>query len=224
VTALTDRFRSVAEAARFLGVEENTLRNARAGKNEPRAPLLVALSTRLNVSMNYLLGLSDDPTPPTVQGGTHGAAFGFRLVPKLDVCAAAGAGSPERIHAVAERLPFPDWMLKKLAPPEAELCFLRADGASMAPTIADGALLLVDQGEAARELPDALARADEFDAGDIYVFLIGDELRVKRLRKNAAGEIVVISDNRVHLPEVLREADLKRFEMLGRVIWWDNRL
>lgn len=55
------------------------------------------------------------------------------------------------------------------------------------------------------------------------VFLQGDDQRVKRLRR-FDNEIVVSSDNRAFGPEILRGPDLTRFKVIGRVIWWDNRL
>jgi phage repressor protein C with HTH and peptisase S24 domain len=44
------------------------------------------------------------------------------------------------------------------------------------------------------------------------------------LRRLASGEILIMSDNGAYEPELLRGAELKRFKIVGRVIWWDNRL
>ncbi|MCC3246187.1 hypothetical protein LG047_12790 [Methylocystis sp. WRRC1] len=222
VCELTDPLGSVANAARILGVPDNTLRRARAGENEPQAPLLLALSEKLGVSMSYLLGVDDDPTP---QIATHGEKRApetqFAVVPHLDVRAAAGPGSVNHIVAVKERLAFPAWMLHKLGAAKAKLAFMRASGDSMLPTIADGALLLVNESET--DLPPRPPpRKSDWDHPDIYVF--GDEPRVKRLRRNGKGEIVVISDNLAYDPEILRGPELKRCIIHGRVIWWDNRL
>lgn len=223
VRALTDRFASVAEAARFLGVKEQTLRNAREGKNEPRAPLLLALSKKLHVSLGYLLGLSDDPSAPTLASWV--ANFPPRMVPRFDARAAAGAGAVNHVVAPEEGLAFPEWMLRKLAPSTAKLCFLRASGDSMEPTIGNNALLLIDERIQERQLPDVAPRPkSDYDHPDIYVFLLGPDLRVKRLRKKPNGDVLIMSDNRAHDPELLRGDDLKRLKICGRVIWWDNRL
>jgi phage repressor protein C with HTH and peptisase S24 domain len=223
VRALTAGFATVAEAARFLGVKEQTLRNARAGKNNPQAPLLLALSRKLNVSMTFLLGLDDDSGLLPSDAGA--ATAPPRMVPRLDVGAAAGTGAVNPTAAGEERLAFPAWMLAKIAQPGAELRFLRAPGDGMEPTIADGALLLIDQRAAERELPKQTPRPkNDFDHPDIYVFLMGHDLHVKRLRVKPNGDVLIISDNHAHDPELLRGGDLEGFKIVGRVIWWDNRL
>ncbi|MBG0809893.1 LexA family transcriptional regulator [Methylosinus sp. H3A] len=226
VRGLVDRFDSLAEAARFLEVAEQTLRNACSGEHEPRAPLLIALSEKFSVSMDYLLGLSDELEPSSPKkGGPLTESLAFERIPRLDVRAAAGAGAVNHIFAIDGELAFPHWMLKKLAPAGARLSFLRATGDSMEPTIADGALLLVCEAESDLRVPDrAPKRRNEWDHTDIYVFLIGNELRVKRIRKAKQGTIVITSDNPVYPPEVLLKDDLKRFKICGRVVWWDNRL
>jgi phage repressor protein C with HTH and peptisase S24 domain len=215
---LTKGFKSTAEAAKFLEIPEQTLRNALAGKNEPRAPFLVAVSEKLEVPLNDLLGITEQASPAR-------KIVPPQMVPvqKLDALAAAGAGATNSAVAVDEELLFPTWMIRTLAPPAAKLRFMRAKGESMVPTIGDGALLLVNEAE--RALPAKPPRPkNEFDNPDVYVFLQEGELRVKRLRKTPKGEIVVSSDNRAYDPEVLRGPDLKRFKICGRVVWWDNRL
>ncbi len=218
VRALTDRFESVADAARFLGVKEQTLRNAREGKNEPRAPLLLALSRRLGVSMDYLLGLSPPSTVARVALPDHDT----KAVPKLDIRAAAGAGAVNHSGGGAT-LTFPLWMLRKLSKNIGNLRLLRAVGDSMSPTIEHGALLLVDEAE--NKLPDKTPHPKrDCDQLDIYVFSQGDELRVKRLRKTARGDLIIFCDNRAYDPESLGPRDRQGFKIHGRVVWWDNRL
>jgi phage repressor protein C with HTH and peptisase S24 domain len=226
VSGLIARFDSLAAAARFLSVPEQTLRNACSGEHEPKAPLLLSLSAKLGVSMDYLLGLSDAPRPLTpTKGGQLTEPLAFERLPRLDVRAAAGAGAVNHIFTIEEMLAFPNWMLQRLAPPGAKLSFLHATGDSMEPTIADGAFLLVSGGENDQRLPDRPPKPrNEWDHTDIYVFLLGGELRVKRLRKTRRGDVVVVSDNRAYGPEVLQRDELKRFKICGRVIWWDNRL
>jgi phage repressor protein C with HTH and peptisase S24 domain len=89
----------------------------------------------------------------------------------------------------------------------------------MWPTFDDKALLLVNESET--ELPRMAPKAS--GDLDIFVFLQEDHLRVKRLSR-VGKEIVATSDNRKYSPEILRGPDLKRLKIIGRVIWWDNRL
>lgn len=225
VRALVDRFDSVAEAARFLDVAEQTLRNACSGEHEPRSPLLIALSEKFGVSVDYLLGRSDESELTTENGGTFYGVNSFVRVPRLEVRAAAGAGSVNHTFATDRELPFPRWMLRRLAPYGDRLSFLRAKGDSMEPMIADGALLLVCEAEYDQKLPERAPKPrSAWDHTDIYVFLLDGETRVKRLRRAKHGAIVVSSDNTAYPPEVLLEDDLKGFKICGRVVWWDNRL
>lgn len=226
VRELVAGFDSLAEAAKFAEIPEQTLRNACSGKHEPRSKLLTTLTERFNVSLDYLLGLSDDRAPVSPKnGGRIVEPIAVERVRRLDVRAAAGAGAVNHTFATEEMLAFPLWMLERLAATGAKLSFLRSKGDSMEPTIADGALLLVSESQGDLTLPARPPKPrNEWDQTDIYVFLLGNELRVKRLRKAAHGSIVVTSDNPAYGPEVLLKEDLKRVKICGRVIWWDNRL
>jgi len=213
VRALLGPFGSIAKAAKVLEIPENTLRRACAGRNEPQAPLLMALSTKLNVSMSYLLGLSDDPAVATPPNAEADPRLEFRRIPSLDAKVAAGSGAAVSIIAVDRMLAFPQWMLRKLAPPGAKLSFMRARGDSMRPLFGDGALLLVNESDASLS-----------EAKDIYVFEQSGALRVKRLRLKANGDVIVLSENPGCDPEFLRASEAKRVKVLGRVVWWDDRL
>ncbi|MBU3890090.1 S24 family peptidase [Methylosinus sp. KRF6] len=226
ITALTDPFGSIAKASKALNIPANTLSRLRRGENEPTPGVLLDLVEGLRVSMDYLLGLSDEPTALAPKIGRPLAdPVAFERIPRLDVRAAAGAGSINHMFAVDGELAFPHWMLQKLAPPGAKLSFLRAKGDSMEPTIVDGALLLVAETNGDFRLPDRPPKPKHGSgAQDIYVFLQGDDLRVKRLRKAKHGAIFVMSDNQDYEPELLLKVDLKRLKICGRVVWWDNRL
>ena len=224
VTELTDPLGSQDEAAAFLGNPQATLSRIRRGKHDPSGHLLRKLAEKLNVSLNYLMCLSDETTPSFKLGsGRPTPPFEMRSVPKLDARAAAGAGAINHLVAVEEMLAFPNWMLRKLAPPNARLRFMRSTGDSMAPAMRDGALLLVDESQ--HELPVRPPKPkDEFDYPDVYVFELGGDIRVKRLRLTPKGDILVLSDNRAYDPETIGKRELKDFKIHGRVVWWDNRL
>lgn len=213
VRALLAPYGSISKAAKALDIPENTLRRACAGRNEPQAPLLMALSTKLDVSMSYLLGLSDDPAIAVAPGPRGDARLAFSRIPNLDARVSAGPGEAAWSVAIEDMLAFPQWMLRKLAPPGAKLSFMRARGDSMTPLFGDGALLLVDES-------DTSVSADR---RDIFVFQQAEALRVKRLRRKEDG-VIVISENPRYDPEFLRGSDAKRIDILGRVVWWDDRL
>lgn len=189
---------------------------------EPSPGLLLALSEKFHVSLEHLLGLSDEPTvAPTLKRDKFASSVMFKPVRRLDVHAAAGAGALNHGFAVDSVLPFPRWMLQKLGATSAKLSFLRARGDSMEPTIKNGALLLIDEGDVTLRFPPPKAEPP-WDHPDIYVFSRGDELRVKHLRRDKTkGLILALSDHPAYDAEIVRDSDIK---IEGRVIWWDNRL
>ena len=144
-------------------------------------------------------------------------------IQKLDVLPAAGAGATNDALPVAEALEFPLWMAQKLTKTArgkvASLRFMRALGDSMEPLIEPGALLLVDESDVDHRRSPKPRKAS--DHNNIYVFLQDGALRVKRLRVDRKGATIALSDNPAYDPEFLHKQD---FKVLGRVIWWDNRL
>lgn len=211
---LVGSFPSLADAQKHLDAE----------KEEPDPALLLALTEKFHVSMEFLLGLSDDPSPsPATRRdiGKMSSSIMFKPVRRLDVHASAGAGAVNHGFTVDAMLPFPRWMLQKLGATSAKLSFLRARGDSMEPTIKNGALLLVDEGDVRLRFPPPKAESP-WSHPDIYVFSRGDELRVKHLRRDKTkGLLFALSDHPAYEAEILSEADIK---IEGRVIWWDNRL
>jgi phage repressor protein C with HTH and peptisase S24 domain len=220
IKELLSPFKSYREASEVLGIPETTLSRLARGESDPTSETLLKLATKLNVSLSYLVGTSDDRAPPAM--GAKGK-LEFERVPHLDARVAAGAGLVNHVVAVEQTLAFPLWMVKRLAGPGAKLSFMRAHGDSMLPLFADGALLLVNESE--NVLPDKPRKPkSDFDAPDLYVLLQDDVMRVKRLSKVGRGELLVLSENRAYAPEVLRGPELKRCKVIGRVIWWDSRL
>lgn len=226
VSALLAPYGSIAKASKALGIPASTLSRLSRGSNEPTSESLLSLAKALNVSMEYLLALSDEPTPSTLPLSGHPRdVSAFSRVPRLDVRAAAGAGAVNHMPTIEAYLAFPHWMLERLAPSGSKLSFLRAFGDSMEPTIVDGALMLVLENVGDMRLPQrAPKRRHAWEAVDIYVFLLDGEVRVKRLRMASHGAVLVVSDNPAYDLEVLLKDDLKRLTICGRVVWWDNRL
>lgn len=222
VSELTKPFGSIAKAAKALKIAPNTLSRLRRGENEPTASVLLALADGLNVSMEYLLGLSDEPQPRTILGSKPAHV----LVPVFHAAAAAGAGAQNGDVHKAEPFPFPAAFIEKCGGHPASAESLRASGDSMEPTIASGALLIVDASQ--REVPKFLSRQKKaprkpLPQDPIYVFVQDGHLRLKRLRLlDEDGTVAIISDNiAVHPPEFARISEL---DVLAKVIWWDNRL
>ena len=152
------------------------------------------------------------------------------IIPVLDVRASAGPGCVADVVKAESEFPFPLHFLLKLmgdAAYSARLESLRASGDSMEPTIVDGALLIIDRIQ--NRLPDSKPNGKKYarrlaPAG-IYVFYQGDAVRLKRLRQIDEDRIAILSDNEPEHPaEMFHRRRDGAFEIIGKVIWWDNRL
>jgi hypothetical protein len=178
------------------------------GDTSPPVAELVEFAKFLGKEPGYFLVSTGEETIP---------------VEKLDVRAAAGGGAVNNVLKTEETREFPLWMLQKLTKTArgkpSKLRLIRAAGDSMEPLIRGGALLLVD--ETARDPRSSPKPENQWDHTDVYVFLQEEQLRVKRLHVDPKGVTIALSENSSYGPEVLRKQD---FKVLGRVIWWDNRL
>lgn len=215
ITQVTERLGSIDDAANRIGVSASSLGRMRRGENEPSVFLVAKVAEATDVSIEWLVGLSG-------KQGSHAEPLSIK-VEKLDVRAAAGGGAINNVLKTEETREFPLWMLQALTKTArgkpSSLRLIRAAGDSMEPLIRSGALLLVD--ESSRDPRSSPKPQNQWDHTDVYVFLQGDELRVKRLRVEPRGAIIALSENPSHGPEIPRRQD---FKVLGRVIWWDNRL
>ncbi|MBU3888921.1 S24 family peptidase [Methylosinus sp. KRF6] len=102
---------------------------------------------------------------------------------------------------------------RAVTPDAAQL--IRSTGFSMAPTIADRALIMVDR--FSRDVVD----------GEIYVVSLGDEVRIKRVHKAISGKITLESDNddkRLFPDEELSPADSMQLRVRGRAFWTEKEL
>lgn len=52
------------ELAKIVHLSERALRNYESGEREPSMSQLIAIADFFNVSLDYLVGRTDDPTPP----------------------------------------------------------------------------------------------------------------------------------------------------------------
>jgi phage repressor protein C with HTH and peptisase S24 domain len=146
----------------------------------------------------------------------------------LDVQAAAGAGRAADVVRAVRDLEFPAEFLKKIAAPDAQLSCLRAAGDSMAPTIEDGALLFVDERQRTPRpfrSPSRRGPRERQKPDDIFIFIQSGDLRLKRLRDLGDGFIAILSDNHHGYPiEIVKPGRDGALAVIGKVIWWDNRL
>lgn len=218
--------------ASVLGVSQGYIGNIEAGRSEPSRNFLQALSERFGVSADWILyGVGVPNTeraagfvarkrskriePPDkgrpLSGDFRFADEDFFLLDRMDLDVSAGLGIMPVDGGEHETLAFPrSWILRNQVNPDLSV-LVRVKGDSMAPTIPDGALILVDC------LDKDLGRPG------IFAFNRGDESFVKRLAPIAFREdgvpnaIKVISDNPAYSPDAMFGAELEGFRPVGRV-------
>ena len=171
---------------------------------------LVNAARTLGVSIDYLAGLTDDPTPAAERDpkalpfpGPDDEYESVRRYSAEDMRLAAG------VRAFIDREPTPsevrfrkDW-LRSHALAAKNLMLLNVIGDSMFPTIEEGDSVLIDE---SRRAPRS---------GRVYGLRTLDGPLVKRLRRRA-GRWWADSDNGEYKPRLMREND----QTLGQVVWW----
>lgn len=173
-----------------LGKSEGHIRRYEQGVDIPLT-VVAALAAETKIPLEWIVsGRATDRRPPLVMITPEQPAADLDDVPlqKLSFKVAAGRGSLI-LDELADYVRFPRAILAHvgLAPEHARL--MEASGESMRPTINDGDLMLVDISKAVAQIVE----------GKIYVFAIGNEAYVKRLRR-AGAKVIMISDNREMFP------------------------
>ncbi len=169
----------------------------RCGLTNPR---LHSAAQALGVSVDYLFGLADDPTPSHQlsreltaaaarvrdledQQAQAGIADDGDFIGVTPVTPAGGSGAVVDDERITGALKFRrDW-LRKHGLNAHECRVLQVMGESMEPTLVDGASILVNLARQRRR------------ARRIYVVRTEDGLIVKRAGKDAAGAWQLVSDN-----------------------------
>lgn len=181
--------------AKQAGVSKSVMTKYLHG-SEPGLFRAAQLAKILNISLLWLA---------TGEGESNPAASGYHVVPIYDVRLAAGAASFSDAAVKIGEMPIDNELLMRMGRTNADgLAALYAEGDSMEPTISDGARVVVDT-------KDVRLREG------IFAFRMGDELRVKRLRRWADG-VEVLSDNPRYDPERLSGEALDRFAIIGRLL------
>ena len=170
------------------------------GRSGLSAAKLFTAAEHLNVSMDYLFGLTDDPTPSQeLTVGLKTSAARIRDLEQMqdqgaplddadyvavsEVTTAAGAGAIIDTERVTGRMKFPRTWLNRHGLSASECRIIRVAGESMEPTLADGCAILVNRANRRRR------------DNRIFVVRIDDELIVKRAAKDPAAGWQLVSDN-----------------------------
>lgn len=209
-----DRVKKVVEgyqtqkiAAEAIGIPYATLQRILANK----APLTFERAEKIahaaDKPVEFILYDDVDDVGDNL-GSSHGMAF----VPLHDVLVSAGHG----VNAVeagqsAESLGFPaDWLRQRFGDAR-RLRVVHVKGDSMAPTLHDGDMVMID-----------IDRRDPVDG--IFVLRLEDQLMVKRVHFPSARRVLVTSDNRDYdrwdrMIDLESDASRELFQLIGRVVW-----
>lgn len=137
----------------------------------------------------------------------------YALVPQYSVKGACGDGHMNDHVEVKGGLAFKrDWLATLGVKPE-DAVVIYASGDSMAPTIQDGAVILIDCSQR------------EVRPGKTYAFLAGEDVRIKRVFQSLSGVWRLASDN----PDKARYPDEEihnpyELSVIGRCVWQGGAL
>lgn len=181
-----ERIGGPKRAAAVTGISTSSLDRYVRGMSDPTASRIARLSEASGVDIRWLV---------TGKGAPDSEADSIVAVPRYDVRLAPGGGAfRDRAKRLAEAPFASDYLRARLgANAPDDLALFEVSGDSMEPTISDRDLVMADLGQT--ELEDG-----------VYAFMLGDHIRVKRLRRLVDG-VQIISDNAdLYPPEVLRDA------------------
>jgi len=202
------KFASVGDLARLIGVSDNAVYKWLSGRGQPSVANLVALAKAANVSIEWLATGHESTT------GKRSTGRGAEREDFVYVAPHDGAGAtvrrPLRSDTIVDYLAFKkEWVQSRLHADPRNLLLIEAVGDSMAPTLDDSDLLLVDLGE------------PRFRQDGIYVMRRDNELTVKRLQRRPDGTLNIISDNSAYESSVVASDSV---HIIGRVIWAAGRV
>lgn len=182
-------FKSQGDLAKHLFVNQTAVSQWERGVTIPSPPILLKLSQIYGVSTDYLLG-NDAPTE-TGKGI------------KIPVLGDVAAGVP--IEAVENIVDYEEIDVALAA--TGEFFGLRVKGASMAPRILEGDVVIV-------------RKQDDAETGDTAVVLVnGDSATVKKIKKMPEG-IQLIPTNPAYDPMYYTAAEVEALpvRIIGRVV------
>ena len=184
------------DLAAQVGVSLTTIQQYENGQL-PKGEFAVRLGAALRCSLDWLLAGQGN-----VEGALQDQWAGLVMVPMVEARLSAGTGSLVVDGNVEGYFAFrSDWLLHKGAP--AQMVLMSVSGDSMSPTISNGDMVLVNQGQ------------KDVIAGAIYAVGVDDSILVK---------LVLVSDNREASPplelDMTDEAVCESVRIIGRVLWW----
>lgn len=203
------------QAAETMGVVYDQLRRIMNEQSVPSFPAIFALASKAGVSLDWLATgrgrMLADASLPTGTSNTAAAGNDPALPENSDAIYLRSyvvQGGNKALSSVA----FSRRYLEHLQLSPEDVALLEQTGDAMAPTIGNGALMMLN------------LRRREISDGAIVAVRVGGELMVKRVQREPDGAVQLLSDNKSYgaikmLPEAVRLLDV-----LGRVVWIGSAL
>lgn len=202
---------SAADLAKKAGVSHSTI-------NRP----LTTLGWKSRISRNTIQKVHAasgiDPSnffgateAPFVVSSGDPAPEGSALVPVYDVTVSAGHGAIVDAEDHVSNLAFSTQYLREMTSAKGrQLAAIRVKGDSMAPTIQDDDMVMVD------------TTKTNLDYDGLFVLRIGEALQIKRIGRGARkASVMVISDNTLY-PAV--DTERAEIDVIGKVIWYGRKV
>ncbi len=196
--------------------DPSTISRAESGHTSLRLDGATNAARALGVSLDYLVGLTNDPTPsiqlsgaaPIAEIRASYDANGHdwderRPVEVLEIASAAGVGAEVYDETPVGLLWFRSDWLGRQGIKNSRSNIISVRGASMEPTLPDGCAILVDRDR------------QEPHEGHIYVMRTEEGLVVKRLGKDEKNRWLAMSDNPDWEPALLNYGT----DIMGEVRW-----
>lgn len=199
-------YEQAKDFARRIGENPTTYRAYENDQNgyARKAP---DFADKLGVTARWLLRGGDLPEKREEAPLEHQARqLGLALVPELELGYSMGGGSIFSDYHHKGFLPFNrDWLRSLMVGSTADLFVARGTGDSMAPTLLDGDIVLIDTAQ------NQIKQQDR-----IWALSYGDLGMIKRVRRLPSGVYSIMSDN-PNISEIA--AHDEEMHVVGRVVW-----
>ena len=192
--ARQQRGRTQKAMARAIGTSASHLSSMEHGRVGISMRTALAVARSLNVSVEYLAGMVDDPRSPSdmiaeLESKSHQIEL-FRQhdedsleVAISEIDTSAGAGAVANDEKVTGHMKFPSRWLRRRGIRSAVARIIRVTGDSMEPTLPNRSAILVDLG------------SNTLQDGKVFVIRIGDDLIVKRTVLDPEAGWLLVSDS-----------------------------
>lgn len=207
---MDDQGMSQAELARQVGATQGSIQQILSGTTQ-RSRLLPDIARKFGVSVDYLLGHTDDPRSTrqaVLEGAPVEVVSDDRVVAirEVDVSYGMGSGTFVEDYPEEDAAYFGLAFIQRLTRAPSTMLFLaRGIGDSMFPTIHDPDPIMFDRTRTRIDVQDR-----------VWAITYGDLGMVKRIRRLPGDRLMIMSDNE-NISDF--EVAIDEVHVIGRAIW-----